>query len=125
MSLMSITIDFNTARTNHIIWMTKLQDFLDGKQVLSEEEVLSCHDCDLGKWLYGDAITNYSDILEMPQLQQEHMTLHENIKQVINQKNSGNPELASQTLAGMQEVSKKIIDLLNVIEEKVKEKEAS
>lgn len=116
-------LNFDLAKVNHLAWMLKLRGFLDGKGSLKEEEAVSYKDCDLGKWLYEGGLAEHKDILEVQQLEEEHIRLHQAIIQAISQKKSGEIDLSNQTLTEMEPMSHKIVDLLTTIESKIKEKE--
>ena len=44
-------LDFVSARSKHLLWKSRLRDFLDGKGGLTMAEAASYKDCALGKWI--------------------------------------------------------------------------
>lgn len=114
------TIDFTLAKTKHLVWKTKLRSFLDGKESLSEAQVVSHTDCDLGKWLHFEGIRTYGTIPEMRELEKTHIELHAVVKKVVQLKKQGNTVQAEAELRKVEPISQRIIALLNTIEQKIK-----
>jgi len=113
-------MDFSLARLNHQLWKMRLRSFLDGKAEMSEAELSSHTQCDLGKWLYGGALEKYQSISEMSQLEKAHAQLHASVSRIVKLKNSGNIEDAKQEYAKLVPVSDEIVTVLVTIEQKVK-----
>jgi methyl-accepting chemotaxis protein len=113
-------LDFSAARTKHLSWKTKLRNFIDGKESMTEDQAVSHHDCDLGKWLYSTGLSQYGHYPEMKQLESIHADLHNTIKDVVRYKKAGDDNTAENKLANIEFMSGKIINLLNDVEAKVK-----
>ncbi|KJU86238.1 methyl-accepting chemotaxis sensory transducer [Candidatus Magnetobacterium bavaricum] len=113
------TFDFSNARSKHLLWKTRLRDFLDGKESLTEAQAVSHKDCDLGKWLYSKGLDSFGHMDEMITLEQIHETLHTIVKDVVRLKHSGDVSGAEEKYAKIGPMSKDIIDLLTKIERKV------
>ncbi len=112
-------INFSTIRFKHLQWKSKLRDFLDGKEALTEAEAVSHQDCALGKWYYGEGLERFGDIAEMKKMEKPHAELHTAVKEIVNLKNAGNIQAAEKEFKKIEPLSHKIVDLLNVIEKKV------
>lgn len=112
-------IDFSLAKAQHQIWNLKLRLFLKGQQTLTEAEIVSHRDCKLGAWLYARALSKYSSILEMEDLEQVHAQLHESVKRVIQMKQRGNVAGARHELLKVDALTRQIVSLLNAIEAQV------
>jgi methyl-accepting chemotaxis protein len=112
-------INFSAVRFKHIQWKSKLRDFLDGKSTLTEEQAVSHHDCDLGKWFYGEGLQNYGHINEMHTLESVHEDLHTTVKEIVRLKHSGNMREAERKYEGSIDMSSEIVELLNAIERQV------
>jgi methyl-accepting chemotaxis protein len=112
--------DFAVARVMHVAWKSSLRSFLDGKESMSPEQAVSHRDCDLGKWLYSDGMSEYGSFPEMQELEKVHIDLHAIVKRVIQLKQSGDKATAEQELAKLESVSQKIFSLLVAIEQKTK-----
>ncbi len=117
-----VPMDFSLARFNHQLWKMRLRSFLDGKDGVSEAELLSHTQCDLGKWLYDYALAKHADVAEMQQLEKVHAQLHSQVAQIVRFRNGGHLDQAKQEYAGLVPLSEEIVRLLGVIEERVKAK---
>ena len=111
-------LDFSSARAKHKLWKTRLRAFLDGESSMSEEEAVSHHDCDLGKWLYSDALEQYGDLPEMKELEKIHAEMHALIKRVIHAGNQGDRQKAESIFARVSRYSDQIVSLLDQLEKK-------
>ena len=113
-------IDISLAKLKHKRWCLLLDSFLKGKEslsdVLSNEEVNSHRDCDLGKWLYSVGLEKYSSTPEIKELERVHENIHTLIRKVAQLKNAGNSTAAETELQKMKAVSDDIIGLLDRID---------
>ncbi|MDD5387925.1 MAG: protoglobin domain-containing protein [Gallionellaceae bacterium] len=110
--------DFDRARTLHHTWVARLEAFLAGRETLAEEEAVSHHHCQLGRWYDGEGLQRYGHIPEMLALDAPHRELHELIHDVVQQQNHGRHPNAAQVMARVRALSARIIELLDVIEAK-------
>ncbi|MBF0338928.1 MAG: MCP four helix bundle domain-containing protein [Nitrospirae bacterium] len=113
------TFDFSNARSKHLLWKTRLRDFLDGKESLTESQAVSHKDCDLGKWLYSKGLNNFGHLDEMITLEKIHEDLHTLVKEIVKLKHSGDVSGAEEKYEKIGPMSKDIIGLLTKIEKKV------
>lgn len=111
--------DFSNARSKHLLWKSRLRDFLDGKESLTESQAVSHKDCDLGKWMYSKGIDSFGHLPEMQTLEKTHEELHSAVKNIVNLKNAGNTSEAEEQYLQIDPMSKEIINLLTAIEKKI------
>ncbi|MBF0488364.1 MAG: Tar ligand binding domain-containing protein [Nitrospirae bacterium] len=116
---MAESFDFSNARSKHLLWKSRLRDFLDGKESLTESQAVSHKDCDLGKWLYSKGIDKFGHLPEMQKLETIHEELHTVVKQIVTLKHSGDSSGAENQYLQIGPMSKEIIDLLTTIEKKI------
>jgi len=114
------TLDFASARTKHLSWKTRLRSFLDGEESMTEDQAVSHHDCDLGKWLYANGMQQYGHIADMQMLEKIHSELHGIIKDVVRLKHAGEDSRAESKFSRVQSISDKIVGLLSSVERQVK-----
>lgn len=114
-----IKFDFEKARVNHLEWVILVKDYLKGMAVLPEKEVVSEHDCDLGKWLYQTGLAKYESITEMKELEDVHKQLHTTVTNIINLNKLGHQNETEREAEKIEIYSKTIIGLLNLIENKI------
>lgn len=116
--------DFDRARTLHLTWVTRLEAFLAGRETLAEEEAVSHHHCQLGRWYDSEGMQRYGHIPEMLALDAPHRELHELIHDVVRQQNSGRLPNAAQVMGRVRNLSARIVELLDIIETKSRLMEA-
>ncbi len=112
----SSELDFANARTRHKLWKTRLRAFLDGEESMNEDEAVSHHDCDLGKWLYNTGMPRHGGMSKMQELERIHAEMHTLIKQVIQAKHAGDRNKAESVYARVERYSDQIVALLEELE---------
>ncbi len=115
-----IKLDFEQARSKHLLFKTRLRSILYGV-IIDEGPVVSHYECTVGKWIYGHALQTYAHIPEMHQMEQVHAQLHIVARKLVEIYKEGNIEEAKKGLDGMEIIADEMIDLLSVVESKVQE----
>jgi len=116
------SFDFELARAVHRTWVIRMEGFLEGNETLSENEAISHHQCELGKWFDTQGLSMYGHIAEMHELGKDHEQLHSLIKKVIGKFNKGIKIDKDQVMINVRSLSDKIISHLTSIQ-KVAEKQ--
>jgi methyl-accepting chemotaxis protein len=111
--------DFTDIRLKHISWRVKLNDFLEGKPGMTEEQAISHETCDVGKWLYSEGMKKYGTMPEIQELEKIHFALHSTVKNIIALKLSGNIFAEKEELEKLDKILRKIMFLLVDIEQKL------
>jgi len=83
-------------------------------------QLVSPHDCELGKWLYSKGLDKYSTMPNMHKLEKIHVELHEITKRIVEHKESLNTPMAENEYSKLEHVSGEIISLLTSIEQEIK-----
>ena len=112
-------LDFSMARMKHLTWKLRLREFMDGKKVLNDNELVSHKDCDLGKWLYSDGLAKYGNIAGMKQLESEHASMHAQVKRIVHLMRAGDKAHAEEEFQKIGPQSEHIVQLLTDVEKKV------
>lgn len=102
---------------NHNIWCMKISHFVTANGEMPP--IKSHRECELGKWLYSEGLSNYGHIDEVKTLEKEHRQLHSIAENIIQLKNNSHKAQAQQQLFVMQEHSEKIINLLKACQSKL------
>lgn len=70
-------MNFDDAIAAHIMWKVRLTQFIDGISTEKVQSTTVCKDnlCDLGKWIYGDAI-KYKSLPQYQDLLNKHANFH-------------------------------------------------
>jgi methyl-accepting chemotaxis protein len=114
--LASGSLDLSAAKAAHLNWKTKLRSFLDGKSTLSQEQAVSHHHCDFGKWYYSEGLQQFGNLQPLVDVEQPHKELHELIRQIITAKKNGQNEEAERLYQNVAVLSERIVGLLNEAE---------
>ena len=111
--------DFTDIRLKHVEWRTRLNELLEGKRSMTEEEAISHKACDLGKWLYSSGMKKYGEMSEMQELEKIHVELHSTVKNILSLKQSGNIPAEKEELHTLDKILRQMMFLLVDIEEKL------
>ncbi len=115
-----IQLDFEQARTKHLLFKSRLRSILYGAD-MDEAPVVSHFECAVGKWIYGHALQQYDHIPEIHELERVHAAIHTSAKELVALYKSGKVIEARSGLEGMEKIANHLIQLLSVAEAKVKE----
>jgi methyl-accepting chemotaxis protein len=113
-------IDFQTAKSKHALWGLKLSTFLGGNSDQAPLEIMSDHDCALGKWLYSEGLNQYGHLAEIKALQKEHKNLHEIGLHIVALKHQSRIAEAQQELEKIAPLSQSILKHLEHLETQIK-----
>ncbi len=114
-----VKTDFTDIRLKHISWRVKLNDFLEGKPGLTEEQATSHKACDVGKWLYSVGMKKYGSMPEIQELEKMHIKLHATVKNIISLKQVANIYAEKEELEKLDKILRQIMFLLVDIEQKL------
>lgn len=106
---MDHTIILSGAIVSHQTWMANLQTFIKGGSNLTDMQVSSPDDCNLGKWLKGDGLREFGEYPEFAELEKLHRTLHGLGKEVVKNKHAGDTIEAERLIDAMGPISKQIV----------------
>ncbi|MGB2974188.1 MAG: CZB domain-containing protein, partial [Candidatus Competibacter sp.] len=112
------SIDFSLAANKHLAWKSRLRQFLNGEQNLTEAELVSHRECDFGKWLYAGGMTKFGYLDEMKEVEKQHAEFHSAIKTLISLQREGRDDQARIQLGKIDRLSDKVVSLLNILEGK-------
>jgi methyl-accepting chemotaxis protein len=111
-------LDLSAAKMAHLNWKTRLRSFLDGQATLTEAEAVSHTECAFGKWYYSDGLKNYGHIQELKDVEAPHAELHRTIKEIVKARNAGDKASAEKLYANVEQISQRIVGLLDLAEVK-------
>lgn len=105
------TKGFSRALLYHLQWKVRFRTFLDGEGQFNAEELFPEH-CAFGKWLCSDQIVRYASPLEIGEIEEVHMKLHEAALRAYARKLSGNDAAARQESRKMEVIGMELATLL-------------
>jgi methyl-accepting chemotaxis protein len=111
-------LDLSAAKIAHLNWKTRLRSFLDGQSTLTEGEAVSHTDCAFGKWYYSEGLKNFGHIQELKDVEAPHAELHRTIKEIVKARNAGDQATAERLYANVDQISRRIVGLLDLAEVK-------
>jgi PAS domain S-box-containing protein len=115
----NLHLDFQQAKAKHLLFKSKLRSILYG-ETIDETPVLSQYECSVGKWIYSHALARYKNIPEIHHLESIHADIHTSARELVNLYKAGHVEKARQGLHKMERIAEQLINLLDTIEEKIK-----
>lgn len=96
----------------HLAWKAKIRSFVDGKDISVSYEAATNHQaCVLGQWYYGAG----QELMHLPlmkQLGEEHMQMHQGIKQVMDAKSIDDFDSVEAGLQKVDQQSEKVVEML-------------
>ena len=111
-------LDLSRAKAAHLAWKSRLRAFLDGSGMLTEEQAVSHHHCDFGKWYdSAEGLARYGHISALRHVDAPHEQLHKVIKEVIQLKNAGRFDAAEAAMQQVEVLSQQIVNLLEETEQ--------
>jgi methyl-accepting chemotaxis protein len=115
----SKSLDFTRVKMAHRSWRLRLRSFLDGGENLDPNQLASHRDCELGKWIYGQAMSEYGHLREIQMLEKKHQGMHALVKQVVELKQAGKTKEAEQEFSNVHSAAEEVVGLLNSVEKQV------
>jgi methyl-accepting chemotaxis protein len=113
-------LDFARVKMGHRSWRLKLRGFLDGRENLNPRTLASHRDCELGKWIYAEAMNRYGDWREVQELEKTHESMHTLVRRIVELKHNDKTEEAEQEFSRVSDASEKVIALITQVEQKLK-----
>lgn len=112
----SQSVDFARVKMAHRSWRIRLRRFLDGSEDIDPNKLASHRDCELGKWIYADAMPNYGHLPDVQDMEKKHKLMHERVKTVVELKHGGNAQEAEEQLSGVTQAAEEVVALLTKVE---------
>ncbi|MGI1659851.1 MAG: methyl-accepting chemotaxis protein [Desulfitobacterium sp.] len=109
------------AKTDHLLWKSRIVNMLKGIEKVAPEEVTSHVHCRLGKWYFQDDNTFKGDS-EFKALDEPHSQVHKMAQEAAKAYHEGNIRHAQACLKKLDRHSGKVIKYLNNLIEKEKRK---
>ncbi len=79
-------INFSETINDYLSWKIRFRGFIKGQAFISESEIVSHEECDLGRWLYSEGISQYGTIPEIVKLEKIHKRLHKSVLDIVKMK---------------------------------------
>lgn len=102
------------AKTDHLLWKSRIVNMLKGIEEVSPEEVTSHQNCRLGKWYFVES-NPFKDAAEFKALDGPHHLVHEMAYEAAKAYQAGDLKKAQKCLKTLDRQSGKVIKYLNVL----------
>jgi PAS domain-containing protein len=119
-----VSLDFDQAKAKHLLFKSRLRSILYGIEV-DEGPVVSHFECAVGKWIYDHALKDFGHIKEVSELEKVHAELHLTAKRLVELYRNGKIEESRLGLNEIENIAAKLVFLLDLIENKLKEENVS
>ena len=113
------SVDFARVKMMHRGWRLRLRRFLDGSEAIDPEKLGSHQDCELGQWIYADALPNYGRLPEVHSLETKHKQMHALVNEVVHLKHAGNTAEAELRFSEVEKAAEAVIELVNTVEKRL------
>ncbi|TWH59781.1 methyl-accepting chemotaxis sensory transducer [Desulfitobacterium sp. LBE] len=110
------------AKTDHLLWKSRIVNMLKGLEEVAPEEVTSHQHCRLGKWYFREDNT-LKGYPEFKALDEPHHQVHKMAQEAARAYHEGDVKLAQACLKRLDKHSNKVIKCINGLIEKEKAKE--
>ena len=108
-----------TATFEHCNWMSALKEFIEDDTGLTDMQVKSPNECDLGKWINSDESSDFGNYQEFIELKEFHKNLHALGAEVVEKKRVGDIQGAKNLIKEMKPISCRIIEQIEKLKEKI------
>ncbi|MCP5304196.1 MAG: CZB domain-containing protein [Chromatiaceae bacterium] len=104
------------AKAAHLAWKARLRDFLDGKSLLTADQVTSHTHCDLGRWYYGEGTKQFGGRAEFAAIEAPHQQIHEAIRRVVQLREKGDTAGAESAFKQVSTLSDQVVGRITALE---------
>ena len=117
----STPLDFAAAKEAHRQWVVRLTAYLKGDaDAISHKQLCSHRQCMLGRWYLGSGNARFGHMPVMQAIEAPHAELHRLVKAAVAQYDKGEREQARQCLNQVEQLSGRIVSLLEQLEREIK-----
>jgi c-di-GMP-binding flagellar brake protein YcgR len=111
------TFNFELIKTKHTVWINKIKKSLKADIEISQKEMPSSRECELGKWLYSEGLTTFGHLGDMPKIEVIHEELHNLVIEI--KKSKPSPQKRQEFLTKIDAISLQLNQLLKNIEQHI------
>lgn len=107
------------AKTDHLLWKSRVDYMLKGLVQLDEGKVKDHHLCRLGKWYFGIGKESFSNLASYQKLDQFHAQFHQCCAQAISLYKNGDQVGAQRMSAEIDSLSMEVLRLVDEIKQTI------
>lgn len=120
-SISTLTLPFapsdilELAKTDHLLWKSRIEYMLKGLVILDEEKVKDHHICRLGKWYFGKGKEDFGSLDSYRQLDHFHARFHQCCAESIRLYKKGDEDDAKGMSEEINKLSENVLRLIDEI----------
>ncbi len=96
---------FDIAKTDHLVWVEYIVQFLKNKKNLKENELANHYQCRFGKWYYSSDSNEFKNYEVFKQIEEPHKKIHEIGSEIVKLKNQGKSKEAWEKFEELKQIS--------------------
>lgn len=104
---------FELAKTDHLLWKSRISYMLRGILTLDAQNVRDHHVCRLGKWYFGEGQQMFGNQRVFQELDTYHHKFHERCAEAIDHYNRKDYARAQAVTSEIEELSGKVLSMLD------------
>ncbi|TDF38468.1 hypothetical protein EYS14_12390 [Alteromonadaceae bacterium M269] len=109
----------STTQMDHLAFKSSVYSLFFGDSVKSADDVVSHHDCVLGKWLDGEGSEKFGRLSEFREVEAVHKKVHEYGKSAVQKRAEGNIMEALSDLTKMEAAGKDVIRNIQKLSDRI------
>lgn len=103
------------AKSAHQAWNGRIRNFLEGKSQLTQDQAVSHHQCDLGKWYFSEGQERFGQMAEFVAINDPHEKIHHLISEVISLKENRDDYAAEKAFEKISTLSHQVVDRIDML----------
>ena len=113
-------LPFERVKLAHLRWCDRLRRYIGGQEEIDGSRLASHKDCELGRWIYTEALSEHGHLRDVQDLESRHRSMHGIVREVVELKETGMLYEAMQRLPEVEAASKQVVALLTRLENELK-----
>lgn len=105
------------AKTDHLTWVWRIYNVLQGFEELDTEQLDTHETCWLGRWLLTPQAQNLRSISHFEKLEEPHQRLHDLAYMMVQSYNNRETARAEQDFQELKTASQEVIEVLSLLQE--------
>jgi len=110
---MGKTMDFVDIKEGHLKWRARVTDMFEGRQALTQGDVVNHHQCALGKWYDGEGKVHAGHLPAFEKLDGPHARFHALVGDIVSSWNAGRQSEAMTRFHELMPLTNRMFELLD------------
>ena len=110
---MGKTMDFVAIKEGHLQWRNRVTDMFEGRKALTPGDVVTHHQCALGKWYQSEGREDCGHLPAFQKLEAPHARFHSLVGDIVTSWNSGHQAEATKRFQELMPLTNQIFETLD------------